>query len=171
MTEIICDRFDVEFVFRKMMEEKLRQGITLIVDRYSYSGVAFSAAKKLPGLTVEWCAAPEIGLPKPDAVLFMTLTPEQAEARGGFGAERYETTAHQAAVRSLFKELHDPSYWRTIDAGRPVEKVAADVTLTAWNTIASAQNKPLDSLWENPSDLPKTPPSFSTPPPPDTEER
>lgn len=34
------------------MENKLRDGITLIVDRYSYSGVAFSAAK---GLDIEWC--------------------------------------------------------------------------------------------------------------------
>lgn len=34
------------------MENKLHSGITLIVDRYSYSGVAFSAAK---GLDIEWC--------------------------------------------------------------------------------------------------------------------
>lgn len=34
------------------MEEKLKSGITLIVDRYSYSGVAFSSAK---GLDIEWC--------------------------------------------------------------------------------------------------------------------
>lgn len=34
------------------MENKLKSGTTLIVDRYSYSGVAFSAAK---GLDIEWC--------------------------------------------------------------------------------------------------------------------
>lgn len=34
------------------MESKLKSGITLVVDRYSYSGVAFSAAK---GLDIEWC--------------------------------------------------------------------------------------------------------------------
>ena len=34
------------------METKLRTGTTLIVDRYSYSGVAFSSAK---GLDIEWC--------------------------------------------------------------------------------------------------------------------
>lgn len=37
---------------RSLMESRLRDGTTLIVDRYSYSGVAFSAAK---GLDVEWC--------------------------------------------------------------------------------------------------------------------
>lgn len=34
------------------MENKLRNGTTLVVDRYSYSGVSFSAAK---GLDVNWC--------------------------------------------------------------------------------------------------------------------
>ena len=34
------------------MEAKLKSGTSLIVDRYSYSGVAFSSAK---GLDIEWC--------------------------------------------------------------------------------------------------------------------
>lgn len=34
------------------MESKVMSGTSLIIDRYSYSGVAFSAAK---GLDVEWC--------------------------------------------------------------------------------------------------------------------
>lgn len=37
---------------RSLMESKLREGITLVIDRYSYSGVAFSAAK---GLDLDWC--------------------------------------------------------------------------------------------------------------------
>lgn len=34
------------------MEETLKSGTTIIVDRYSYSGVAFSSAK---GLDIQWC--------------------------------------------------------------------------------------------------------------------
>lgn len=34
------------------METQLKSGTTLVVDRYSYSGVAFSSAK---GLDFEWC--------------------------------------------------------------------------------------------------------------------
>jgi thymidylate kinase len=37
------------------MERKLKEGITLIVDRYSFSGLAFTAAKELPGLDLDWC--------------------------------------------------------------------------------------------------------------------
>ena len=39
------------------MEATLRAGTTLVVDRYAYSGVAFTAAKALPGLDLEWCKA------------------------------------------------------------------------------------------------------------------
>ena len=39
-------------MYRSLMESKLLGGTTLVVDRYSYSGVAFSAAK---GLDIGWC--------------------------------------------------------------------------------------------------------------------
>lgn len=140
------------------MEEKLAAGVTLVVDRYSYSGVAFSAAKGLPGLDVAWCAAPEVGLPKPDAVLFMTLSPEAAEARGGFGAERYETAERQAAVRRVFDAVRDEGYWRDIDAGRSVDAVAVDVTAAAWEVIAGARGRPLAALWTPPDAPPSAEP-------------
>jgi hypothetical protein len=37
---------------RGLMETKLLSATTLVVHHYSYSGVAFSAAK---GLDIEWC--------------------------------------------------------------------------------------------------------------------
>ncbi|GMP60424.1 hypothetical protein CsSME_00023297 [Camellia sinensis var. sinensis] len=42
----------VSFFSISLMESKLRSGTTLIVDRYSFSRVAFSSAK---GLDFEWC--------------------------------------------------------------------------------------------------------------------
>lgn len=70
----------------------LRAGTTVVCDRYAYSGVAFSAAKlknekaanKDPLLDIEWCKAPDRGLPAPDCVLFLDLSPEEAERRGGY---------------------------------------------------------------------------------------
>lgn len=67
------------------MEQLLRDGITLIVDRYSYSGVAFSTAK---GLDFDWCKNAERGLLKPDLVLMLNMTAEAISGRGGFGDER-----------------------------------------------------------------------------------
>ena len=66
-----------------------------MVDRYAYSGVAFTAAKGAPGLDRAWCMAPDVGLPAPDAVFFLNLTVEQAAARGGYGEERYEKADFQ----------------------------------------------------------------------------
>jgi hypothetical protein len=42
-------------VLRDLLLNKLRSGTTLVVDRYAYSGAAFTAAKEIPGLTLEWC--------------------------------------------------------------------------------------------------------------------
>ncbi|CAK9215091.1 unnamed protein product [Sphagnum troendelagicum] len=72
---------------RALMEAKLRVGATLVVDRYSYSGVAFSAAK---GLDLNWCKAREAGLLAPDLVLYLDIPAEVAAERGGYGGERYE---------------------------------------------------------------------------------
>jgi dTMP kinase len=67
------------------MEQLLKSGTTIVVDRYSYSGVAFSNAK---GLDYNWCRSPEAGLLKPDLVLLLTLSQEAMSKRGGFGEER-----------------------------------------------------------------------------------
>ena len=80
------------------LEAKLAEGTTLVVDRYAFSGVAFTAAKKVPGLGLEWCKAPDAGLPAPDAVMLLAVTPEVAAARGGYGAERYERKEIQEEV-------------------------------------------------------------------------
>lgn len=129
------------------MLEKLSSGTTLVVDRYAYSGVAFTAAKGIPGLDRSWCQAPDKGLPAPDVVFFLNLTPEQAASRGGYGSERYETTEIQAKVRAQFDALQDFS-WRIVDASRSVEEVQVEVTSEAEKALARcAAGVPLDTLW------------------------
>jgi dTMP kinase len=116
------------------------RGITVIVDRYSFSGAVYSAAKDNPNLSLHWAWAPEIGLPKPDITLFLHISPQDAARRGGFGSERYETTKMQARVRELFGELFaklggDAAH--TIDAGRSLEEVAIDVSQLVIKCIES----------------------------------
>lgn len=83
-------------IHRQALRDTLESGITVVADRYSYSGVAFSVAK---GLDRAWCEAQETGLPAPDAVLYLALSLDEAAARGGFGEERYEKRELQAKVR------------------------------------------------------------------------
>ncbi|KAK1750510.1 thymidylate kinase [Echria macrotheca] len=80
----------------------LSAGVTVLCDRYYYSGVVYSAAKQNPSLTLSWARATEIGLPRPDLVLFMDLDETQAKARGGWGGEVYERHEMQRRVRELF---------------------------------------------------------------------
>ncbi|POI30693.1 hypothetical protein CIB84_005554, partial [Bambusicola thoracicus] len=113
------------------MKEKLHQGITLVVDRYAFSGVAFTSAKEVNGesallslvlipfffhfslgflclgqnFCLEWCKQPDAGLPKPDLILFLQLSPEEAAARGNFGRERYENGPFQEKVLQSFHHL------------------------------------------------------------------
>lgn len=83
----------------------LEAGCTIVIDRYSFSGAVYSAAKDNPAMSLEWCWNMEIGLPKPDLVLFLDISPEDAAKRGGYGDERYEKEEMQMKVRKLFKKL------------------------------------------------------------------
>lgn len=93
------------------LKSHLYNGTTVVCDRYAYSGVAFSSAKVVvptaqqqrekvlsdsemtdsidqqeqqqPVMSMEWCQGPDIGLPAPDAVIFLDLSQDEAEKRGG----------------------------------------------------------------------------------------
>ncbi|XP_043984551.1 thymidylate kinase [Gambusia affinis] len=131
-----------------VMKKKLDQGITLVVDRYAFSGAAFTSAK--PGFCLDWCKRPDVGLPKPDLVMFLQLNPAEAALRGQFGNERYETSAFQKSVQERFEQLmKDPSVnWKVIDASQNVEEVHADIRTHSLNAINETQNMPLGELWK-----------------------
>jgi len=114
----------------KGIQEDIQNGVTVIVDRYSFSGAVYSAAKENPDLSLDWAWYPEIGLLKPDILFFLDISSAEAAKRGGYGAERYETEKMQARVRTLFKELFeriDRVQVQVIDAGRTMNDVASDV--------------------------------------------
>ncbi|KAJ5362822.1 Thymidylate kinase [Penicillium brevicompactum] len=112
----------------KSIEDDIASGTTVIVDRYSYSGVVYSAAKANPTLSLEWAWQPEIGLPRPDVCLFLSISPEEAAKRGGFGAERYENEAMQTRVRELFRTIFEKQQdVAIIDAGKSIEGVASEI--------------------------------------------
>ncbi|KAK4256375.1 hypothetical protein QN277_009250 [Acacia crassicarpa] len=129
---------------RSLMETKLKAGTTLIVDRYSYSGVAFSSSK---GLDIEWCKAPEVGLFAPDAVIFLDISPEKAAERGGYGGERYEKLEFQRKVAESYKALHDAS-WKIVDACPSMEDVEKQLQDVVLDSVMECQKgKPLSHLW------------------------
>mmetsp|Transcript_1758 Transcript_1758/g.2708 ORF Transcript_1758/g.2708 Transcript_1758/m.2708 type:complete len:269 (-) Transcript_1758:643-1449(-) len=138
----------------KHLCQQLASGTTVVCDRYAYSGVAFSAAKEDAGLSLDWCKAADIGLPAPDAVIFLDICQEEAEKRGGFGGERYEKRDMQIRVRKRFADLQaledsvNGTPWYMINAQQSAERVHSDIQQVVQTTIDQVNSgAPLRKLW------------------------
>ncbi|XP_042072212.1 thymidylate kinase isoform X2 [Haplochromis burtoni] len=103
----------------------------------------------LQGFRLDWCMQPDVGLPKPDLVMFLQLNPAEAALRGQFGQERYETSVFQRTVQQRFEQLMKDQTvnWQVIDAAQNIENVHKDITAHSLNAINKAQNLPLGELW------------------------
>eukprot|EP00798_Chlamydomonas_sp_ICE-L_P011667 gene11667-34381_t len=153
-SQIELDDAAVHLLFSANRHEKrasilraLEAGTNLVVDRYSYSGIAYTSAKGVTGLDAEWCKHPEQGLPAPDLVLYMKLSPEASAKRGGFGEERYEKAEMQAKVSQIFETLKDDR-WTVIDADQPIEAVQKQVAEVVDAVLAKIDSTtPVGKLW------------------------
>ena len=126
------------------MRQAVESGVTLVIDRYAYSGVAYSSAK--PGLDLEWCKQADSGLIKADAVLYMTVPDEVADGRPGFGDEVYERSEFQRRVKKRYEQLHDDSW--TVISGDAAEHLLDERLLAAARcAIERASKTPLAYLW------------------------
>ena len=128
-------------------------------NRYSHSGIAYSLAK---GLDRRWVCQPEVGLLRPDLILFFDAHPEKVAIRGGFGQEVMERRLNllivwinsstfsdfQKAVYAKMEELFDQNYWRRIDAAHSVEEVHKVVVNAVTSLLESEdlENKPLEEF-------------------------
>ncbi|KAL5005126.1 hypothetical protein ScPMuIL_018582 [Solemya velum] len=131
----------------KRMQKLLDSGTTLIIDRYAFSGVAFTAAKQ--GFDIDWCKQPDVGLPRPDAVFYLNLGMEAASKRQSYGEERYEKLEFQTKVAKNFQLLADPSYWKTIDADKTVDDLHKELYNLTKTVIEEVKNQPIKTLWTN----------------------
>ncbi|KAL3815802.1 hypothetical protein ACHAXA_001696 [Cyclostephanos tholiformis] len=133
--------------------DTLARGTNIVCDRYAYSGVAFTSAKRAEDrssmsggeLTLDWCMSSDVGLPAPDAVIFLDLDQDEAEKRGGYGGERYEKRELQMRVRQRFAELQSIDEkqgripWHVVDASQSVEEVQARIAGIVSNIIERVQ--------------------------------
>ena len=104
---------EADFIFRT-----LKQGITVVCDRYLYSGLAFSRAKGT--LDWDWCGASDKGLPEPDLVVVFLGPPERKKGKRPYaGEERFENEEFQREVWNQFANLIPPpsasSYWLILE--------------------------------------------------------
>ena len=115
------------------MIELLESGTNIICDRYCYSGVAFSTAKSIKGIDMNWCKSCDSGLPSPDIVIYLDIKQEDAEKRSGYGSEIYENRLMQMNTRKRFDELRKCDElsggvgWHTIDANNTIDTIHTNI--------------------------------------------
>lgn len=100
------------------IEEALALGRCVVADRYSYSGIVYTASKE-HAPSWEWCLHSEEELPQPDLVL--CLIPAHIDdlaGRGGFGEERFENAPFQTRVLTNYQRLADELEARRIGGNR-----------------------------------------------------
>ncbi|EDW32237.1 GL10538 [Drosophila persimilis] len=131
--------------YMNKIRKELLAGTTLIVDRYSYSGVAYTAAK---GLDFDWCYAPERGLIKPDAVFYLKTASDNLLSRGKYGEERYEKLEFQQKVAEVFNRIceQESSYWHQIDANQSVAEIHTQISGIAEKLQQQVDGQPLNKL-------------------------
>jgi dTMP kinase len=127
----------------KSIRDSLEAGVTVICDRYAYSGVAYSVAM---GLDSDWCRSPNAGLPKPDRLVYLNLDSDKAAARGNYGTERFENPDFQMKVEDGFFALVEVN-WSIMDATLPVDKLAKLILNQVKDTIDDVKDETVYDLW------------------------
>ncbi len=82
----------------------LNAGTTVLLDRYAYSGLAYSNVR---GLDDEFCKAADRGLPAPDLIIYFQISPEKVleQNRKSTSPERGENLDFQKKVYKRLAEV------------------------------------------------------------------
>lgn len=128
------------------MEKILALGTSIVLDRYVYSGIAYSLAKAALN-DYDWLYSPDKGLPKPDLVLFLTILLAELGLRKGWGDERYEKEAFQHEVRRCFLQILRPDDDPTVVIADVEGLLIEQVTDKLWPHVA--QLTPTDAPLEH----------------------
>eukprot|EP00927_Polykrikos_kofoidii_P049961 TRINITY_DN43932_c0_g1_i1.p1 TRINITY_DN43932_c0_g1~~TRINITY_DN43932_c0_g1_i1.p1 ORF type:complete len:285 (-),score=51.12 TRINITY_DN43932_c0_g1_i1:170-1024(-) len=127
----------------------LNNGVSIVCDRYAFSGVAYSSAK---GLDLAWCQSPDRGLPLPDGVFFLHVDEKVGASRAGFGDERYENANMQARVRAQFRlpQIRAGVNWHDVDGAREIAVIQGEIADCA-EVVRSVETddhlRPIPQLW------------------------
>jgi len=103
----------------------LAAGITIVCDRYVYSGIAYSVAK---GLSMAWCIMVERCLPQPDIVLYIDCPIDVIACRKDFGAQLHDSVTFLKLVSDAYSFWQETdNSWVTIKGNDSIEDISAKV--------------------------------------------
>ena len=117
---------------QKLIEDELKEGKTVILDRYVFSTVAYELGAI--GYDNAKSIIEKIGFLKPDKVLLLDISPSVSQERKKRQKEldRYEENAeYLAKVRSNFLKLQEENFmagkWHKIDASRDISTINKEI--------------------------------------------
>lgn len=131
----------------KEIRDTILGGTTIICDRYSYTGIAYSSARSR--LPIEWCRETERGLPKPDLVIYLELPAESQLNRAGYGEERFETSEFQDSARKQYQHVMNMSQetWLKIDVEhKSPDQILGEIIVPIKRCLDSCASKELGKL-------------------------
>ncbi len=115
------------------IERMLTDGVDVICDRYYYSSLAYQGSET----DEQWVRDMNLNCPeirRPDACVFLDLTPEQSMERIGRGrvtVEIYENAERLARVREkffgVFDSLKETDRIFVVNAARSIEEIAEEI--------------------------------------------
>jgi len=120
--------------WKPQIERWLADGRVVISDRYAASSVAYGEAQ---GLDPSWLTSMQVYLPQPATTVLLDIAPDVAAARKAQNRDSYERDlAMLSRVRASYLRQAALPGWVVVDAARPVDVVAADVTRVVWSQLA-----------------------------------
>lgn len=112
---------------KNLIESWLKEGKIVIADRYIPSGLAYGYANNLP---LDWMMCIEKGLPEPDLVIVIDISPETSLKRSRGNIDRYEADLiFLSKVREGYKFLARKFDWYIVDGERSIEEIFNDIKL------------------------------------------
>lgn len=109
------------------IKQHIQNGVNVICDRYTFSGLVYSIAN---GLDKDWCLACDKGLPEPDVVIYFDLSLDEAQKRRrtlSRKIDNYENIIFQRKVKRTYDEMRSEFNWVTIDANVDQETLAKNI--------------------------------------------
>lgn len=97
---------------------------------------------------LNWCKAPDRGLPSPDVVIFLNVSNETQCSRSNWGSERYENNEIQSHVASNYKKIMDQT-WYIINANDNKSSIHSQILQKVLDIIDKVKNLPIGRLYES----------------------
>jgi dTMP kinase len=110
---------------RGYIETQIKNGKYLVTDRYYQSNLAYGLAN---GLNLDWLLNLERGLPEPDLVIVIDVSPDLSFKRKSRKRDLYERDlTFLKKVREVYIELSRKFKWITINGEAEIDKVKNNI--------------------------------------------